>query len=43
MSSAKRGQPAVDEFSKRILQKAAALSYYISICLWLLIIYLTDA
>jgi peptidoglycan/LPS O-acetylase OafA/YrhL len=39
---AKRGQPAEDEFSKKILQKAAALSYYISLYLWLAIMYLTD-
>jgi peptidoglycan/LPS O-acetylase OafA/YrhL len=41
-SSVKLGQPAEDEFSKKVLQKAAALSYYISLYLWLLIMYLTD-
>jgi peptidoglycan/LPS O-acetylase OafA/YrhL len=34
-SSEKLGQPAEDEFSKKVLQKAAALSYYVSLYLWL--------
>ena len=41
-TSEKRGQPAEDEFSKKILQKSAAISYYISLYLWLAIMYLTD-
>jgi len=41
-SSAKLGQPAEDEFSKKVLQKAAALSYYVSLYLWLVLMYLTD-
>lgn len=41
-TSEKRGQPAEDEFSKKILQKSAAISYYISLYLWLIIMYLTD-
>jgi len=41
-TSEKRGQPAEDEFSKKILQKSAAISYYISLYLWLVIMYLTD-
>ena len=41
-TSEKRGQPAEDEFSKKILQKSAAVSYYISLYLWLVIMYLTD-
>jgi peptidoglycan/LPS O-acetylase OafA/YrhL len=41
-SSEKLGQPAEDEFSKKVLQKAAALSYYVSLYLWLIIMYLTD-
>jgi len=40
--SGKRGQPAEDEFSKKIVQKAAAMSYYISLYLWLVIMYLAD-
>lgn len=42
ITSTKRGEPADDELSKKVLQKAAAMSYYISIYLWLLIMYLTD-
>ena len=41
-TSEKRGQPAEDEFSKKVLQKSAAVSYYISLYLWLVIMYLTD-
>jgi peptidoglycan/LPS O-acetylase OafA/YrhL len=41
-TSEKRRQPAEDEFSKKILQKSAAISYYISLYLWLIIMYLTD-
>jgi len=41
-TSEKRGQPAEDEFSKKILQKSAAISYYVSLYLWLVIMYLTD-
>jgi peptidoglycan/LPS O-acetylase OafA/YrhL len=41
-SSEKRGHPAEDEFSKKVLQKAAALSYYVSIYLWLALMYLSD-
>jgi len=41
IGSEKRGQPAEDEFSKKVMQKAAALSYYVSLYLWLVIMYLT--
>jgi len=41
-TSEKRGLPAEDEFSKKVMQKAAALSYYISLYLWLAIMYLSD-
>ena len=41
-TSEKQGQPAEDEFSKKVLQKSAATSYYISLYLWLVIMYLTD-
>ena len=37
--SAKKGEPAEDELSKQILQKAASLSFYVSLYLWLLISY----
>jgi peptidoglycan/LPS O-acetylase OafA/YrhL len=41
-SSAKSGQPVEDELSKKVLQKAAAFSFYISLYLWVAIIYISD-
>ncbi|HPO63313.1 MAG TPA: DUF2178 domain-containing protein [Candidatus Kapabacteria bacterium] len=38
--SEKRGEPAEDELSKKIMQKAAAVSYFISIYLWLVLMYI---
>jgi peptidoglycan/LPS O-acetylase OafA/YrhL len=35
-------EPREDELSKRIVQKAASLSYYVSIYLWLAIMYFSD-
>ena len=40
--SLKRNEPTEDELSKKILMKSASLSYYISIYLWLCIMYLSD-
>lgn len=42
IKSVKIGQPAEDELSKKLLQKASSTSYYISLYLWLAIIYLSD-
>ena len=42
LRSVRRGEPAEDEFSKRILQRASSLSYYISLYLWLGLMYVTD-
>ena len=42
LNGARHGEPQEDELSKQILQKSAALSYYISLYLWLVIMYLTD-
>ena len=42
LTSEKRGEPVEDEFSRKVVQKAAAFSYYVSIYLWLVIMYLTD-
>jgi peptidoglycan/LPS O-acetylase OafA/YrhL len=42
LSSAKRGEPAEDELSKKVMQKTAALSYYVSLYLWLAIMYFSD-
>jgi len=40
--SAKKGEPEEDELSKKVLQKTAALSYYISLYIWVILIYVKD-
>ena len=40
--SYKRGEPAEDELSKKVLQKTAAVSYYVSLYIWVFLIYLND-
>ena len=42
LGSAKRGEPVEDELSKKVLQKTAAISYYISLYIWVFLIYLKD-
>ena len=42
LTSIKKGEPAEDELSKKVLQKTAALSYYISLYLWLAEMYVSD-
>lgn len=42
LSSAKRGEPAEDEMSKKILQRTAAFSYYISLYLWVAVLFIKD-
>jgi len=42
LTSAKRGEPVEDELSKKVMQRTAALSYYISIYLWLALGYFSD-
>jgi len=37
-----RKEPAEDEFSKKIMTRASSLSYYISLYLWLVLMYLSD-
>ena len=41
-SSVKRGEPIEDELSKKILVKASSISFYVSIYLWLFIMYYSD-
>ncbi len=41
-SSAKRGEPTEDEMSKKVMQRASSWSYYISLYLWLAIMYFSD-
>ena len=40
--SSRKGEPAEDELSRLILLKSSSLSYYVSLYLWLIIIYLND-
>lgn len=42
LTSARRGEPAEDELSKKIVQKAAAWSFYISLYLWVIMIWVKD-
>ena len=42
LSSERRGEPVEDELSKKVLQKTAALSYYISLYLWVAMLYIKD-
>jgi peptidoglycan/LPS O-acetylase OafA/YrhL len=41
-TGAKRGEPAEDELSKKVMQKTAAWSYYISLYMWVFMIWLKD-
>jgi peptidoglycan/LPS O-acetylase OafA/YrhL len=40
--SSMRKEPPEDELSKRVMTKATSLSYFISIYLWLFIMYISD-
>lgn len=42
LRSVRRGEPAEDELSKRIMQKASSLAFYISIYVWLAISYMSE-
>ena len=42
LTSARRGEPGEDELSRNILRRAAALSYYISLYLWIAILIIKD-
>lgn len=42
LGSARRGEPTEDELSRKVLQKTAAFSFYISLYMWLVMIYLSD-
>ena len=42
LRSVKRGEPAEDELSKRILQKASSFAYYVSLYLWVAMIFVND-
>jgi len=38
----RRGEPGEDEFSKSVMTRASSLAYYISIYLWLFVMYISD-
>ena len=42
LKSAKRGEPPEDELSKKVMRKTSSLSFYISLYLWLAIMYFSD-
>jgi peptidoglycan/LPS O-acetylase OafA/YrhL len=42
LSSTKKGEPAEDEMSRKVMQKASSISFYISLYLWLVIGYFSD-
>ncbi len=42
LKSEKRGEPSEDELLKKVLQKTAAWSYYISLYIWVAMIYIKD-
>jgi peptidoglycan/LPS O-acetylase OafA/YrhL len=42
LTSSKRGEPAEDELSKKVMLRTSSLSYYISLYLWLVIMYFSD-
>jgi peptidoglycan/LPS O-acetylase OafA/YrhL len=42
ISSSMRNEPTEDELSKKVMLKASSLSYYISIYLWLFLMYISD-
>ena len=41
--SERRGEPAEDELSKKIMQKAASTAYYVSLYWLLVLVYLSDS
>lgn len=42
LGNVKRGEPTKDELSKKLLQKSSSVSYYISLYVWLFILYIKD-
>ncbi|NLJ43543.1 MAG: hypothetical protein GX431_07775 [Bacteroidales bacterium] len=42
ITSVRRGEPAEDEMSRKIIQRTAAVSYYISLYLWVAILFIKD-
>jgi peptidoglycan/LPS O-acetylase OafA/YrhL len=42
LKSTRRGEPADDELSRKVMQRTAGLSFYISLYIWLAIMYFSD-
>ncbi len=42
LKSERRGEPAEDELSKKIMQRAASTAYYLSLYWWLALVYISD-
>jgi len=42
IKASKRGEPAEDELSKKVMLKTSSLSYYISLYIWLVMIYISE-
>lgn len=42
LSSVRRHEPAEDEMSKKVMVKASSLSYFISLYMWVAMIYIKD-
>ena len=42
LTGVKRGEPAEDELSKKILRKTSSVSYYLSLYMWLILGYFSD-
>lgn len=42
LNSARKGEPPEDELSKKVMQKTSSLSYYISLYLWLALMYFSE-
>lgn len=40
--SARKGEPIKDELSKRVMQKASSLSFYITVYLWMIVLGFID-
>jgi peptidoglycan/LPS O-acetylase OafA/YrhL len=43
LRSERRGEPAEDELSKKIMQRAASTAYYVSLYWWLVLVYLSNS
>lgn len=42
IKSERRGEPSEDELSKKILQRASSASFYVSLYMWLVVMYVGD-